>query len=541
MTSILAESIWYAKDTRRAATLYDLMIPYVGRSAAAGPTFLGSISRYLALLSSLLGRYEVAERHFQEAFETETRMGGLPFLTRAQHQYAEMLHRRGRPEDRAKALALLSSAIETAEKIGMARLVTEATKLRLEIQGVTGKAEHGSIDLVASSIDTRRPDFASHAAADGTVTLLFSDVEDFTGMTERLGDRRAHDVIREHNAIVRSAVKAHEGFEVELMGDGFLIAFDSARRGLECAIAIQQRFAAYNATHPEVPLRVRMGLHTGEAIREANKFFGRTVILAARIAAHARGGEILVSALLRQLLESSGQFTFGRVGDVALKGLAERQAVCAVGWEGHEPEEVKDASIPAPISSTDGNVFRRSGDFWAIAFEGRSVTLRDAKGLNYLARLISEPGREVHVLDLVGAAERPGGAPAGLDSVTPDLGSAGEVLDAQAKAEYRSRLEDLKSELEEAEAANDVGRTSRLKEEIDFLSQELSAAFGLGGRSRKVGDAAERARKAVAGRINDTISRIRKEHPALALHLENTVRLGTFCEYHPEKPPSWQL
>ncbi len=140
--------------------------------------------------------------------------------------------------------------------------------------------------------------------------------------TERLGDHRAQEVIRVHNAIVREQVAAYQGFEVKSEGDGFMLAFSSARRALDGAIAIQQTLAAYNSENPAEPIRVRIGLHTGEAIREGADFFGKTVILGARIASQAGGGEILVSSLLKALVESSGEFEFGESRDVQLKGLA---------------------------------------------------------------------------------------------------------------------------------------------------------------------------------------------------------------------------
>ncbi len=101
-----------------------------------------------------------------------------------------------------------------------------------------------------------------------------------------------------------------------------MVAFSSARRALECAIAIQQTLAAHNAENPGEPIRVRIGLHTGEAIKEGEDFFGKTVILAARIASQARGQEILVSSLLKALVESSGEFEFGESREMKLKGLA---------------------------------------------------------------------------------------------------------------------------------------------------------------------------------------------------------------------------
>jgi class 3 adenylate cyclase len=173
----------------------------------------------------------------------------------------------------------------------------------------------------------------SHAAPDGTVTILFSDIEGSTTMTERLGDIRAQEVLRAHNAIIRQQVAAHGGFEVKSMGDGFMVSFSSARRALQCAIAIQRTLATYNNEHPEQPISVRIGLHTGEAIREAEDFFGKNVILASRIAAQAQGGQILVSALLKELTESAGDIRFGEERETALKGLAGLTRVYPVVWE----------------------------------------------------------------------------------------------------------------------------------------------------------------------------------------------------------------
>ena len=122
------------------------------------------------------------------------------------------------------------------------------------------------------------------------------------------------------------------GFEVKSQGDGFMVAFSSARRAVDCAIAIQRAFAAQGEETPDEAIRVRIGLHTGEAIRERDDFFGRNVILAARIAAQAAGGEILVSSLLKQLTESSGDVRFGEAREVNLKGLSGSHMVHAVQW-----------------------------------------------------------------------------------------------------------------------------------------------------------------------------------------------------------------
>jgi class 3 adenylate cyclase len=181
-------------------------------------------------------------------------------------------------------------------------------------------------DRFASAADLAVSEIRS-VPIDGTVTVLFTDVEDFTGLSERLGDIEASQRLRAHQALVRREVDAHGGVEVTCQGDGFMIAFDGARRALRAATAIQR---AVDADHT---MRVRMGLHTGEAIREDEDLFGRTVIVAARIAAAARGGEILVSALLRQLSDGSGEFAFGPPREEVLKGLPGVHDVYPVAWQ----------------------------------------------------------------------------------------------------------------------------------------------------------------------------------------------------------------
>src|SRR5262249_7327030 len=118
----------------------------------------------------------------------------------------------------------------------------------------------------------------------------------------------------------------------ELQGDGFILAFTDALAGLRCAIAIEKALAAYSAAHPERPVRVRIGLHTGEAIQEADGFFGKTVILAARIASQARGGEIVVSSAVREIADRAGDFTFGERRQAQLKGLAGTYSLHEVRW-----------------------------------------------------------------------------------------------------------------------------------------------------------------------------------------------------------------
>jgi DNA repair exonuclease SbcCD ATPase subunit len=153
-----------------------------------------------------------------------------------------------------------------------------------------------------------------------------------------------------------------------------------------------------------------------------------------------------------------------------------------------------------------------------------------------IAYLLARPGQEIHALDLQAAAER--AAPAAAQRRV-DAGSADAVLDERARRELRDRVRELEEELAEAEGWTDTARAARLREELDFVRGELAAAFGLGGRARKLGDPAERARKAVKGRIDDALTRIERELPDLARHLRRSIRTGTFCMYAPVDPASW--
>jgi class 3 adenylate cyclase len=283
-------------------------------------------------------RWEEAVQHFEAALEMNARVGARPYVAHTEQQYAQMLIARGEPGDRETALELLSQALDTAQELGMKTLVEKALALKLRAQGIDPMAPQTSIDAVASAVYVDKPDLPPAAVApDGTVTILFSDIEGSTAMTERLGDQRWLGLLREHNVIVREQVAAHGGFEVKSEGDGFMLAFGSARKALECAADVQRAFAKRNDTAEE-PIRVRIGLHTGEAIKEADPdgqadFYGKNVILAARIAGQAQGGEILVSSLLKELTESAGDVEFGKGREVELKGLLGTHQVHQIQWE----------------------------------------------------------------------------------------------------------------------------------------------------------------------------------------------------------------
>jgi tetratricopeptide (TPR) repeat protein len=179
-----------------------------------------------------------------------------------------------------------------------------------------------------------------------------------------------------------------------------------------------------------------------------------------------------------------------------------------------------------------GAVFRQDGSAWSLTFEGDTVRVADAKGLHDLRYLLSHPGQPVPAAALQQSvsAQKPGPPSAGV-----------EVLDDQARDAYRSRLRDLDEDIADADADNDPERAARAQEERDFLLAELSAAVGLGGRARRLGDDGDRARKAVTMRIRNAIDRIGRVHPQLARHLTSTVSTGRLCSYEPEHPVDWTV
>jgi hypothetical protein len=192
------------------------------------------------------------------------------------------------------------------------------------------------------------------------------------------------------------------------------------------------------------------------------------------------------------------------------------------------------------------NAFRREGDYWSVIYNVHTVHVRDLKGMRYLARLLADPGREYHVLDLVAAETdyRPQADSSRAAKLPrPALGDAGEILDAQAKDAYRRRLAEIDDDIEQASAIGDTQRAAQADTERDFLVRELARAFGLSGRGRRAASASERARAGVTRAIRQAITRIGEHHPPLGEHLTRTIRTGTYCAYFPDPraPAEWEF
>jgi len=154
----------------------------------------------------------------------------------------------------------------------------------------------------------------------GFRAVLFTDMTGSTHLTNRLGDERALEILRSHNALIRTALADHAGREVKHTGDGIMAAFTSAARAVACSVAIQRAFAEHNRGSPDVEITVRIGASAGEPVEDDRDLFGAAVQLAARVCERARPEQILVANVVAELCVGKG-FRFTDRGEALLKGF----------------------------------------------------------------------------------------------------------------------------------------------------------------------------------------------------------------------------
>jgi tetratricopeptide (TPR) repeat protein len=305
-----------------------------------------------------------------------------------------------------------------------------------------------------------------------------------------------------------------------------VVCLGSASLYLALLAAVASRWDEANS-HFQTALRVNDRLGAAAFLARTRYEYARMLI---------RRGQAADRGKALQLLDRA-------VATARTLGLAqvaqEISALREIGTGGTVTRVADEAS-----ATTEAHVFRREGDFWTVAYGGSVVRVRDSKGLRHLARLLAQPAREFHVVDLE-AAESKSGQEAGSErsaragaaelQVRPDLGDAGELLDATAKAAYKARVEELRAELEEAEGFNDPGRAAKARQELDFLVGELARAVGLGGRDRRAASHAERARL-------NAMANLARANPSLGRHLAATIRTGRYCSYTPDPraPLTWE-
>ena len=270
---------------------------------------------------------------------------------------------------------------------------------------------------------------------EGTVTIMFTDVEESTRLLSTRGFTESHEIMKAYETVIDEKVAEHAGRRIKGLGDGFMISFGSARHGVECALSIQQAIADYSKQHPERKIKIRIGLNTGEVVEEAGDIFGAAVNVAARVAGKAKGGEILVSEVVRQLVGPVAEMKFDFRGRYKLKGFPDR-------WRLHQVTATELKEVAHVHLSRDGFVDRdqerldiRMAMDRASAGSGSMLLLAGAPGVG-ASRLASEVALDAGGkgwMVLAGRAIEGGGAPYG--PFRDVLASAASISTAKTLAE----------------------------------------------------------------------------------------------------------
>ena len=326
---------------------------------------------------------------------------------------------------------------------------------------------------------------------------------------------------------------------------------DTARRAADALRSIADSYGS-GGLHAAAALASARAALAGDDLEDAIAGAGSAV------AAWADIGAPFETAAARVVL-GDAHHRCGRADRARMEWRAARaafEAFGAAGWAERVERLLADApASPAPTPASiavrpveaDASIatFSCEGDTRAICFGGRTVLVRDLKGLRYLARLLADPGREFHVLDLVavenGTLEVDRRADA--SELGGEAGAGLPVIDVQAREAYRRRLAEVDEDIEDADRMNDAGRLELAQRDRDYLVAELTRAVGLGGRHRAVGSTAERARTSVTRSLRYALRRLAEHHPGLATHLEHAVRTGTYCSYTPDPlaPVVWEV
>jgi len=200
------------------------------------------------------------------------------------------------------------------------------------------EVDSNAVKTFLGRIEDPQPNHESDAVSNGTEidsafrTVMFTDMKDSTAVTTRLGDVRALELFRTHNAITRNALGQYHGREIQHTGDGFMVSFSSASNAVACAIAIQKSFVSHNQNHPDTTINVRIGICAGEPVEEDNRLFGSTVQLTSRICDKAAADQILVASVIKDLCLGK-QFVFSDQGEANLKGFDQPLRIYEVQWQ----------------------------------------------------------------------------------------------------------------------------------------------------------------------------------------------------------------
>jgi tetratricopeptide (TPR) repeat protein len=484
---------------------------------------------YCELVCALQGlaQYDAAEE-WTEAMERWCKTNAIGSLHgRCRVHRAEILRLRGRCNEAEREALVACEELRPYLRREMGWPLSELGRIRLHKGDLEG-AEEALLETHRAAWDPQ-PGLALVRLAQGDVAMAADSIRDALERPLQVPSKELPP-----NTELRRAPLLEAQVEIEIAaGD-----IDRARSAADELAIVSGRFqskallAAAALAHGRVKLAEGHPAHAEERFSEAAQLWNE--VGAPYEAAIARIG-------LAEALRANG-----REHRAVLEVQAAQTVLDRIGGsaEGNPPAPVEDREGSTEQSKAGLNVFRREGDYWSVVFEARTVRVRDLKGMRYLARLLADPGREFHVLDLAAAeaGERPRTrrrSPTAPSHIA--FGDAGELLDARAKEAYRRRLAEIDDDIEQAQASGDTERATQADVERDFLVRELSRAVGLSGRGRRAGSASERARAGVTRAIRQATARISEHHPQLGTHLDRSIRTGTYCSYLPDPraPTLW--
>jgi tetratricopeptide (TPR) repeat protein len=482
---------------------------------------------YCELVCALQGlaQYDVAEE-WTEAMERWSKMNAIGSMHgRCRVHRAEILRLRGSCEEAEREALGACEELRPYLRREMGWPLSELGRIRLRRGDIEG-AEQALLAAHRAGWDPQ-PTLALVHMARGDAATAAASIQDALEHPLRVPSKeRPPDTELQRAPLLEAQV------EIEIAAGNV----DRARSAADELNRVATRFQSKALLAGATLARGRVRLAEGDA-GDAERLFSEALRIWNEVGAPYEAA--LARLGLAEALRARGN---------EQQAALEMQAANAV-LEGIESAGMDEPVAPGELQgqterpAAETSLFRREGDYWSVVFEGRTVRVRDLKGIRYLARLLAAPDREFHVLDLVatesGAAE--GGRKAGPPRLA--LGDAGEILDEQAKKVYRRRLTEIEDDIEEARALADPERVAQADAERDFLVRELSSAVGLGGRDRRAGSASERARAGVTRAIRQGIARIAEHHPELGEHLNRTIRTGTFCAYVPDPriPTEWKV
>jgi class 3 adenylate cyclase/tetratricopeptide (TPR) repeat protein len=306
------------------------------------------------------------------------------------------------------------------------------------------------------------------ALSAGVVTIMFTDVERSTQLSTERGDEVARRTLRVHEEIVRGALSEHAGHEMQRLGDGFMLSFASPRRAVACAVEIQRELARHNRRHPTETLAVRIGLNTGEVLKESpNDVYGEAVSAAARVTAKAQGGEVLITEVVKQLVGTVPGVAFVNRGFFRFKGFPDRFRLYRVTWEAEPDVSGTGARAgQAPLVGREAERARFAEHcLSAVAGEGRAVLIGGEAGIGK-TRLVEEVALDAQRLDMLVLTGR-----CPEDEGPIPYAPFVEVMEAAMRA---VPVDDLRS------ALGDAGpEVARIAPELRRLLPELPDAMGL--------------------------------------------------------------